>query len=156
MMGTFEFVVDSDLTPELAWQAVTDWPAHAEHVPLTAIERTADGFVARTGIGTGRFGFEDPMRVEAFIAPVGTAPGECRIIKLGRVVRGEATLTVHPLQDGSRVRWRETADVGPRFAQPLLAPASTVAGRLLFGRVLVALLRRGGASWTRRDWERGC
>ncbi len=155
-MGTFEFVVDSDLSPQQAWQAVTDWPAHAEHVPLTVIEHTADGFVARTGIGSGRLGFDDPMRVQTFTPPTGTAPGECRIVKLGRVVRGEATLTVHALQDGSRVRWRETADVGPRVLQPLLRPASTLAGRLLFGRVLVALLQRGGARWTRRGREGVC
>jgi uncharacterized protein YndB with AHSA1/START domain len=129
---------DTDLRPEQAWARLTDWPAHARWVPLTAIEvrtppPTGPGtvFVARTALG--RFGFDDPMEIVAW-----DPPRFCRIEKRGSALVGWAELTVEPRGTGSRVSWREVAR--PARLPGFLGRPADASGRLLFGRVLRGLL----------------
>ena len=137
-MRPFAVARDTDLAPEQAWARLTDWPAHARWVPLTAIEvrtppPTGVGtvFVARTALG--RLGFDDPMEVVAW-----DPPRFCRIEKRGSALVGWAELTVEPRGTGSRVTWREVAQ--PARLPGFLGGPAAASGRLLFGRVLRGLL----------------
>ena len=120
------------MTPEEAFARVTDWPAHGDAVPLTRITRTADGFVARTGVGP--LGFDDRMDVVAW-----DAPRHVRLEKRGRVVTGWAEIDVEPTPTGARVVWREVAHT--TGVPGVLGGLEEAAGRLLFGRVLDHVLR---------------
>lgn len=119
------------MTPQESWDRLTDWERHGEFVPLTRIRLTEHGFVARTGIG--RVGFDDPMDVVE-----SRSPSYCRLVKRGRVVTGWAELSVEPLNDGSRVTWREDIHVRgtPRVLDGLTRASST----RLFSRVIDGLL----------------
>jgi len=120
------------LEPQQAWDRLTDWPRHGDHVPLTRIRVTDDGFVARTGIGM--FAFDDPMTI-VLTEP----PRLCRLVKTGRVIRGDAELRVVPHgARGSRVTWTET--IGVRGVPDWAGGLVRWSGRLLFGRVLDRLL----------------
>lgn len=143
-MSSFEVVADCDLTALQAWDAVTHWPAHGRHVPLTRVEVTQDAgglgdvFVGRTGLG--RLAFDDPMRVTFWQPPTPDGPGRCVITKLGRVVGGHASIEVRAVGDSSQVRWTEEVEIGPRWLQRLGAPLVSRAGALVFGRTLRRLL----------------
>ncbi|MDF1705140.1 MAG: SRPBCC family protein [Aeromicrobium sp.] len=126
-MEGIEIVREVPLPPEVAWARITDWPRHARAVPLTAIHRTPDGFVARTGLG--RLGFDDPMRVVE-----NDPPRYCRLVKEGRVVTGHAEIVVEPTTWGSRVTWRETLHV--RGVPRAFSGLERWSSRLLFSRVL--------------------
>jgi hypothetical protein len=140
------FVIErtTALPPAEAWRRVTDWERHTATVPYTRIRvltappsGVGTALTARTGIG--RAGFDDPMRVTAWVPPgePGGA-GHCRLEKTGRVVTGWAEIDVLPEGAGSRVRWREELRV---WRLPHLLDAVTArTGRLVFGRALDALL----------------
>lgn len=130
-MAQIEIVREVRLSPEEAWQRVTDWPAHGRFVPLTKVTRTSDGFLARTGIGA--IGFDDPMEVVMW-----NEPSFCRLEKRGRLVKGWAELSVSPHGQGSQVSWREEIRViaVPRLFDGLVRRAST----RLFSRVMDGLL----------------
>ncbi|WP_375487719.1 SRPBCC family protein [uncultured Jatrophihabitans sp.] len=142
-MAPFVVTVTSPLPPEQAWERVTDWPRHGDHVPLTRVAVTTPApagvgtvFVARTG--SRRVGFDDIMEIVEWAPPADGDAGHCRIEKTGRVILGWAELTVEPLGAGSRTTWREEATPAhlPRFAEPLVRRST----RLLFGRVVRRLL----------------
>ncbi|MFI5757192.1 SRPBCC family protein [Streptomyces sp. NPDC051569] len=137
-----------DRTPPLsadeAWLRLTDWPAHADQVPLTAISvltpgRTRVGtvFVARTGLGPAAF--DDPMEVVLWRPPERGRSGYCRLEKRGRAVTGWAEIHVTEENGVTRVRWEEDLRVGrlPRLLDPLTARA----GQATFGRAVDRLLR---------------
>ena len=90
-MRGFDVTVRTRLAPQEAWDAVTHWPAHGGHVPLTTVTVTRDGgglgdeFVGRTGVR--RVGFDDPMRVTRWQPPAAGAPGVCEITKLAATTR---------------------------------------------------------------------
>ncbi len=94
-------------------------------------------FNARTGFG--RLGFDDPMEIVEWDPPRRGAGGRCRLEKRGRVMLGWAELSVEPQGTGSRAVWREEAV--PARVPGFAAGIFTLAGRLLFGRVLRGLLR---------------
>ncbi|MFF1510465.1 SRPBCC family protein [Streptomyces sp. NPDC058326] len=129
------------------WRRLTDWPAHGRQVPLTRTRVLTPGpnrmgtrFTARTGVG--RLSFDDPMEVVRWEPPAAGRLGTCRLEKYGRVVRGWALVEVTEMPDGgSRVVWTEELSLRgvPRAFDALLARA----GRLLFGRAVDGLLRRG-------------
>lgn len=138
---------DTPLSAEEAWRRLTVWERHADVVPLTRIQvvtapprGAGTVFVARTGVGP--VAFDDRMEVVAWRAPRDGAPGLCRLVKRGRVVRGWAEIEVRPAAtgEGSRVVWREEAGVRgvPRAFDPLLLRAT----RWVFGRVVDGLLSR--------------
>ena len=142
-MSAFVVTASSSLPPQQAWDRVTDWPRHGEHVPLTRVRvgtpppaGAGTRFTARTGTAT--IGFDDPMEVVTWQPPTDGRPGFCRIEKRGRVILGWAELTVEALGAGSVTTWREQADPAhlPRFAEPV----ARAFGRVVFGRVLRKLL----------------
>lgn len=139
----FVLTHDTARTPEDTWTRLTDWPAHAQFVPLTTIEITTPSptgvgtvFNARTGVG--RVGFDDPMEIVEWDPPADGKAGRCRLEKRGSVMIGWAELTVEPRGTGARATWAEAARPArlPRFA----VKVSDASGRKLFGRVLRGLL----------------
>jgi hypothetical protein len=142
-MATFEVVRRSGLSVDEAWTRLTDWQRHGNAMPLTEVSVTGPPnsagatFVARTGIGP--LSFDDPMEVTFWQPPTESAPGVCRIVKRGRVVRGGAELTVSPMSGGCEVRWLEEARLG--FGGLPLDAINRQFGRLLFGRLIARLLR---------------
>ena len=129
------------LTADHAWLRLTDWPRHADVVPLTRVTVLTPSpagvgtvFVARTGIGP--LAFDDPMEVVTW-----QPPHLCRLVKRGRVVTGRAEIEVRPEAAGhARVVWREELAVRllPGFFDPLLGRVA----RRMFGRAVDGLLRR--------------
>ncbi|MFC8953099.1 SRPBCC family protein [Streptomyces sp. NPDC057101] len=145
-MSRFRVERTVPLAPGEVWRRLTDWPAHGRMVPLTRTRvltpgpnRVGTRFTARTGIG--RLAFDDPMEVVRWEPPAGGRTGACRLEKSGRVVRGWALVEVTETPGGSRVVWTEELSVRgvPRAFDPVLARA----GRVLFGRAVDGLLRRG-------------
>jgi len=129
------------LTADQAWLRLTDWPRHADVVPLTRVTvltppPTGVGtvFVARTGIGP--LAFDDPMELVTW-----QPPHLCRLVKRGGFVTGWAKIEVRPDGVGhARVVWREELAVRllPGFFDPLLGWVV----RRMFGRAVDRLLRR--------------
>lgn len=132
-MPLFTLTRDVRLSPQEAWDRVTNWPRHADFVPLTTIRKAEGGFVARTGIGI--LGFDDPMEIVEW-----RPPRHCRLEKRGSVVLGWAELTVEPLGELSRVTWKE--EIRVRGVPRIFDPLTRAAGIRLFGRVLDGLLER--------------
>ena len=90
---TFELSRIVGMTPELAWQRLTDWHSHGEWIPLTRIEvdpTNPDRFTAWSGIG--RIALEDRMHLTD--RTVDTCGRRARIAKLGPVLVGEAEFSV--------------------------------------------------------------
>lgn len=142
-MAAFRLTRAVTLPAEEVWPRVTDWPAHAARVPLTAISvltpppaRVGTVFVARTGLGHA--GFDDPMEVVRWEPPVGGRTGRCRLVKRGRVITGWAEIEVWPEGSGAVVVWVEELRIRllPRLFDPLVVRV----GRLVFGRALDGLL----------------
>ncbi|MFD5010848.1 SRPBCC family protein [Streptomyces chartreusis] len=129
-----------------AWRRLTEWPRHAEVVPLTRIRVTTPGpthegtrFVARSGLGP--LSFDDPMEVTVWQPPSDDTPGRCRLEKRGRVMRGWAEIEVRPGPGGrARVVWREELRV--RFVPGALDAVVERTARFVFGRAVNRLLRR--------------
>ncbi|GAA3533568.1 hypothetical protein GCM10022234_33050 [Aeromicrobium panaciterrae] len=130
-MARIQIVREVRLSPDVAWQRVTDWPAHGRFVPLTTVSMTPTGFVARTGLGP--IGFDDPMDVVTW-----EEPSFCRLEKRGRLVSGWAELSVDTYGDGSRVTWVE--EIRVRSVPRVLDGLTRRAGSWLFGRVIDGLL----------------
>ncbi|MFF4349501.1 SRPBCC family protein [Streptomyces sp. NPDC001530] len=137
----------SPLPADQSWRRLTDWPRHADVVPLTHVTvrtppptREGTEFVVRSGVGP--VAFDDPMEVVTWQPPRDGAPGRCRLVKHGTFVTGWAEIEVHPAgSGGSLVVWREELRVRwlPGFADRPLKWAA----RWMFGRAVEGLLRRG-------------
>ncbi|MER7373788.1 SRPBCC family protein [Streptomyces lanatus] len=129
-----------------AWRRLTEWPRHADVVPLTHVRVTTPEpthvgtrFVARSGVGP--LAFDDPMEVTVWQPPGDDdTPGLCRLEKRGRAIRGWAEIEVLPGPGGrARVVWREELQV--RFVPGVLDRAVGRVGRYVFGRAVNRLLR---------------
>ncbi|MFE7567407.1 SRPBCC family protein [Streptomyces sp. NPDC057539] len=143
-MSAFRIDRTSPLSADEVWRRLTDWPAHADQVPLTRITVLTPGpthvgtvFVARTGLG--RAGFDDPMEVVRWQPPAPGVPGHCRLEKRGRAITGWAEIHVREAGAATRVRWEEELRIG--LLPGPLAPLTARAGRTMFGRVVDRLLR---------------
>lgn len=143
-MSAFRIDRTSPLSADEAWRRLTDWPAHADQVPLTRISVLTPGptrvgtvFVARTGLG--RAGFDDPMEVVRWQPPAPGVPGRCRLEKRGRAITGWAEIHVRNADGTTRVRWEEDLRIG--LLPGLLDPLTGHAGRAVFGRAVDRLLR---------------
>ncbi|MEU2924436.1 SRPBCC family protein [Streptomyces sp. NPDC007251] len=145
-MPIFSLSRTAPLPLDEAWRRLTEWPRHADAVPLTRIRVLTPGptgvgtrFVARTGVGP--LALDDVMEVTVWRPPADGEGGRCRLEKRGRVLLGWAEIEVLPGPGGrSRVLWREEARVRflPRAVDAVLeAPA-----RYVFGRAANRLLRR--------------
>ncbi|MCK7622261.1 SRPBCC family protein [Streptomyces sp. RS10V-4] len=138
-MTEFRIERTAPCSPEAAWQRLTQWEAHAAHVPLTTIAVTTPPppgpgttFVARTGLGP--LAFDDVMRVVRWEPPT-----RCRLEKRGRAVRGWAEIEVGPrAAGGCRIVWR--GEVHPRGLPRPLHPLTTRPAGLLYARILRGLL----------------
>ncbi|MEI5528158.1 SRPBCC family protein [Streptomyces brasiliscabiei] len=134
----------SRLPADRAWQRLTDWPRHADVVPLTRVTvrtppPTGEGtvFVARSGVGP--LAFDDPMEVTLWQPPSGAVPGKCRLVKRGSFVTGWAEFEVLPYGDGgSRAVWRE--DLRVRRLPGLFDRPLGWLARRMFGRAMDVLL----------------
>lgn len=145
-MPTFSLVRTPPLPPDEAWRRLTEWPRHADAVPLTRIRvltpaptREGTRFVARSGLGP--LTVDDVMEVTVWRPPAGDEGGLCRLEKRGRIVLGWAEIEVLPGPGGrSRVVWREELRVRslPRAFDGALEWTS----RRMFGRAADRLLRR--------------
>lgn len=147
------FTVSRDVraSATATWEALVDWPRHADWVPLTVVRvesEQAGGvgarFVARTGLGP--LAFDDPMSVVAWETPGGDDPGDrpgrCEITKHGRVVHGGAAFSVTPLPGRRcRVEWMEDVTVSPRRLTRYAGPLVTLIGRAGFAATLRGLAR---------------
>lgn len=142
-MAGFEVVRPTPLSPQEAWERVTDWKRHGDHAPLTTVTvygaagSPDESFVARTAIGP--VGFDDPMAVTYRRPPTATEPGVARLVKTGRVVVGWAVLTITPSGSGSEVRWHEEARL--RFTRGPIVTVANLVLKVAFGRLLSALLK---------------
>ncbi|MFB7506029.1 SRPBCC family protein [Streptomyces broussonetiae] len=145
-MPVFTFTRTAPLPHDEAWRRLTEWPRHADAVPLTRIRvltppptRVGTRFVARSGIGP--LAVDDTMEVTVWRPPCDDEPGLCRLEKRGRVVLGWAEIEVGPGPGGrSRVVWRE--EVRVRFAPRALDGVLDRTARVMFGRAVNRLLRQ--------------
>jgi carbon monoxide dehydrogenase subunit G len=93
--------------PAEVWDYLSDWARQGEWIPLTRVE-PLDGDGRRTGArirawtGVGRLGFFDPMTVTGW-----QPPHRMEVRHDGRVVRGEARVSVDPSGDATEVTWTE-------------------------------------------------
>lgn len=137
---SFELSRIVPMTPELAWQCLTDWRSHGEWIPLTRVEADPDdpdGFTAWSGIG--RLALEDRMRlIDRRVDDFGR---RARIAKLGPVLVGEAEFSVSAgiTTDSAVVQWREVVSV--RHLPQMLAPLAAWIGKHLFTMALGRLAR---------------
>ncbi|MEU3861823.1 SRPBCC family protein [Streptomyces sp. NPDC028722] len=145
-MPFFSFERTVPLPLEETWRRLTEWPRHADAVPLTRIKvltpaptREGTRFVARSGVGP--LAFDDVMEVTVWHPPADDEAGLCRLEKRGRVILGWAEIEVRPGPGGrSRVVWREELWVRflPRAFDGVLGQVS----RRMFGRAANRLLRQ--------------
>lgn len=143
-MSSIGVRVDTALTPEQAWRAVTEWSAHSRHVPFTRVVVTRDAgglgdeFVATTRIGP--LVVDDPMVVTGWVPVVDGSTGTCAITKTGRRVLGGARITVTAHPGGAHVEWNEQITLAPAALGAISGPGVGAAGRLLFGRAVRGLI----------------
>jgi hypothetical protein len=143
---SFSFERTAPLALDETWRRLTQWPRHAEAVPLTRIRvltaaptREGTRFVARSGVGP--LAFDDVMEVTVWRPPADGEPGLCRLEKRGRVILGWAEVEVRPGPGGrSRVVWREELRV--RFLPRAFDGALERTARVMYGRAVNRLLRR--------------
>lgn len=131
-------------TPLAVWEAVTDFSAHGDAVPLTSVRMDPGPpgqgwrFVARTALGPA--GFDDPMRITEW-TPVPSDPNEPQrgaftIVKEGRLLAGWAHVSVEPAtsERTCKLVWREQIDLAPVPAltrpRPLRRAADLATARL--------------------------
>jgi len=150
-MVLFTARVEVDAPADRVWATITDWPAHGRWVPLTTVtvltpsgEGVGARFVGRSGLGP--LAFDDPMEVTRWQPPSGDLadgsgrPGECHVVKQGRVVLGEAWFEVTPLPGGrSAVAWTEDVQVAPVALTRPFGRLLALGGRLAFTRTLRAM-----------------
>ncbi|MFH9662047.1 SRPBCC family protein [Streptomyces sp. NPDC017248] len=143
-MPLFSLARTAPLPPGEAWRRLTEWPRHADAVPLTRIRvltpaptREGTRFVARSRLGPVTV--DDVMEVTVWRPPAGGEGGLCRLEKRGRVVLGWAEIEVGPAPgDHSRVVWRE--DLRIRFLPRYFDGAVRWTARRLFARAADRLL----------------
>jgi hypothetical protein len=147
-MVSFRVTMTARASTTRAWSVLTDWPAHARWVPLTAVRTwppggavgAGGGFVATTRLGP--FRLVDPMVVETWVPPTADAavPGRCEIRKLGPHLHGGAVIEVWPLPDGrTRIDWyEEVRPASARLArlEAVVARVLVLPARVVFARAL--------------------
>ncbi|MDX6302884.1 MAG: hypothetical protein QOF53_4098 [Nocardioidaceae bacterium] len=157
MRTRLERQVEVDVPAADLWDYVTDWPRQGEWVPLTRVEKVdaADGLGGRfrAWTGMGPVGFWDPMTITSW-ERTADGGGRCEVLHLGRVVKGEAELTIVALDPGSsRLVWAEMI----RVPGGALGAVAWRAGRPLAERILDRALGtmrdrlEHGAARPRRD-----
>ncbi|NUU16946.1 hypothetical protein HP550_06750 [Cellulomonas humilata] len=112
-----------------AWDLVTDLRNHERWIPLTRV--TVDGSTVTAVSGPlakrGFPGLTDVMTIDTYEPPAGDEPGIATYTKVGRVLKGHASIVVVPAgPSSSRVFWSEEVYLaGPlsrRLTGALLRP----------------------------------
>ncbi len=123
-MPTFSFARTAPLPLDETWRRLTDWPRHADAVPLTRIRvltpaptREGTRFVARSGFGP--LAVDDVMEVTVWRPPAAGEGGLCRLEKRGRVVLGWAEIEVGP-GPGAAPAWSGARSYGSGTCPPRL------------------------------------
>ncbi|MFF9767738.1 SRPBCC family protein [Streptomyces sp. NPDC014636] len=145
-MSFISFERTPPLPPDETWRRLTQWPRHADAVPLTRIRvltpaptREGTRFVARSGVGP--LSLDDVMEVTVWRPPADGRGGLCRLEKRGRMILGWAEIEVLPGPGGrSRVVWREELRI--RFLPRAFDGVLRRTARVIFGRAANRLLRR--------------
>lgn len=127
---SFTVVRELPFPAKTVFDALIDWPGHADWVPLTRVEvLSGDGgpgteFVATSGIRP--LALPDRMRVDSLDADAMTV----QVTKLGPLLTGVVYLNVTSTGTAScRLEWIEDVQVPglPRFLAPATAAAAGVA-----------------------------
>jgi hypothetical protein len=112
-----------------AWDLVADLRNHERWIPLTRITVDASTVTAVSGplARRGFPGLTDVMTIDRFDPPVGSEPGVALFTKIGRVLKGQASIVVVPAgASSSRVLWSEHVYLaGPlprRLTEAVLKP----------------------------------
>jgi len=123
----FEVVHRFDAPVRTVWDALIDWPGHAEWIPMTRVavdpgDPTAVGATFTAWSGPGPLALEDRMRVTQLDWDESAGSGSCEVEKLGPVLKGTAGFTVAPSGAGTELRWVEnvTVPVVPQFLAPVV------------------------------------
>ena len=101
-----------DVAPDVAWDAITDWPSQSDWVMATTVRNTTKGGVGVGGgfeafTGLGRFGVVDPMVITEW-----EPPHRVVVEHLGSVVKGTGVFEVFALPgDRSRFVWAEELEL---------------------------------------------
>ncbi len=125
------------LSPQAAWEAVTDLTAHTRHVPFTGVEVSSPALALGTEVVAitrlGPIAGADRMLVTVL------EPGRrLRLVKTGWFLRGWADIEVTGDSSGADVGWTE--ELWLPGLRRLTRPLGDRLGPLLFGRVVDGLL----------------
>lgn len=144
----FEVVHRFNAPSQVVWDALIDWPGHAEWIPMTRVavdpgDPAAVGATFTAWSGPGPLALEDRMRVTQLDWDPGARSGTCEVEKLGPVLKGTAGFSVVPSGSGTELRWVEnvTVPVVPQFLAPVVSKLGS-AGFSFGMRRLATLLDR--------------
>ena len=120
-------VVDQiiDATPQVVWDAVTDWPSQSTWMLGTHVTAGRDDGIGVGGeleafTGIGKLGFRDPMVITEW-----QPPQRCVVAHTGTVVRGIGIIEVRELShERSLVRWIEELELPGGLVGRLAWPAA--------------------------------
>ncbi|HET6968355.1 MAG TPA: hypothetical protein VFI44_08770 [Ornithinibacter sp.] len=133
------------LAPDLAWASLTDLAEHTRDVPLTDVAVPASGLVLGAEVvAWTRLG---PLAVADRMLVTALEPGRrLRLVKVGRLLRGWADITVLPdpqAPGAARVEWVE--ELWLPGLRRVTRPVGDRLGPILFGRVVDGVLARATA-----------
>lgn len=124
-----------------AWDLVANLRHHERWIPLTRVEVDGSTVTAVSGplAKRGFPGLKDVMTIDRYDPPDGSEPGVATFTKIGRVLKGTASIVVVPAgPSSSRVFWSENVYLaGPlprRLTEAALKP-------FLGGMVRYALMK---------------
>lgn len=144
-MARFTVRLETSLPAPVAWERVLDVARHADIVPFTTIEPYAvqlvpgARFVARTAWGP--VGVDDVMVVDEVTPPTESMPGQARIRKEGKVIRGWVEVTAVPhAEGGSTLQWVQ--EIAVRGVPRALGPVVALCGRAAYRWALRRMLAR--------------
>jgi len=151
----FEIVHHFDAPAQAVWDALIDWPAHADWVPMTRVEvepgdPAAVGATFTAWSGPGPLALKDRMRVTRLDWDPVAASGTCEVEKLGPVLTGRAGFTVIPSGTGAEMRWIEDVKVPgvPQFLAPVFAKLGAAGFSFGIGRLAKSLANRPATTTT--------
>ena len=124
-----------------AWALVADLRNHERWIPLTRVQVDGSTVTAVSGplARRGAPGLKDVMTIDRFDPPVGTEPGVAAFTKVGRLLKGTASIVVVPAgPSSSRVLWSEDVYLAGPLPRRLTA---AVLKPFLGGMVRYALMR---------------
>ena len=116
--ATVEQTIEVEAPAAALWSYLTDWERHGDWIPLTRVETVGGaahgvGGKLRAWSGIGPLGFWDPLTITEW-EEHDDGGGRCVLVHTGRIVKGDAILTVTALSDArSQLSWVEFFDFGP-------------------------------------------